>query len=87
VSIAISIAPLLGWRQENENPEVNGACMISQDPGYTIFSTVGAFYCPLMLMLVLNFKIYRAARYRIRRKRFLQGTHRANLHHRYTAII
>lgn len=71
VSIAISIPPLFGWRGEMDNPELSGQCMISQDHGYTIFSTVGAFYCPLVLMLVLNFKIYRAARYRIRRKGFV----------------
>ncbi|KAL8563614.1 hypothetical protein ACOMHN_024715 [Nucella lapillus] len=70
VSVAISIPPLFGWRHESDNPELSGMCMISQDHGYTIFSTVGAFYCPLVLMLVLNFKIYRAARFRIRRKGF-----------------
>ncbi|XP_076460919.1 uncharacterized protein LOC143293668 isoform X2 [Babylonia areolata] len=70
VSVAISIPPLFGWRHESDNPELSGVCMISQDHGYTIFSTVGAFYCPLVLMLVLNYKIYKAARYRIRRKGF-----------------
>ncbi|KAK7493168.1 hypothetical protein BaRGS_00015505, partial [Batillaria attramentaria] len=70
VSVVISIPPLFGWRHDTDNPELSGVCMISQDHGYTIFSTVGAFYCPMVLMLVLNFKIYRAARYRIRRKGF-----------------
>lgn len=70
VSICISIPPLFGWRNESDGPQNTGACQISQDHGYTIFSTVGAFYCPLLLMLIINFKIYRAARYRIRKKRF-----------------
>ncbi|GFR87408.1 5-hydroxytryptamine receptor [Elysia marginata] len=70
VSVSISIPPLFGWRDESDGPEFHGQCLISQDHGYTIFSTVGAFYCPLLLMLIINFKIYRAARYRIRRKRF-----------------
>ncbi|XP_059163304.1 5-hydroxytryptamine receptor-like [Physella acuta] len=70
VSICISIPPLFGWRHDSDGPELSGQCLISQDHGYTIFSTVGAFYCPLLLMLVINFKIYRAARYRIRKKRF-----------------
>lgn len=70
VSICISIPPLFGWRSDSDGPTVKGECKISQDQGYTIFSTVGAFYCPLLLMLVINFKIYRAARYRIRKKRF-----------------
>ncbi|CAG5119654.1 unnamed protein product [Candidula unifasciata] len=70
VSICISIPPLFGWRDEADGPQYTGQCQISQDHGYTIFSTVGAFYCPLLLMLIINFKIYRAARYRIRKKRF-----------------
>ena len=68
VSITISIAPVLGWKDDGNNPERLGVCQISQDPAYTVFSTVGAFYCPLILMLVLNFKIYKAARSRIRKK-------------------
>ncbi|XP_035826857.1 5-hydroxytryptamine receptor 5B-like [Aplysia californica] len=70
VSVFISIPPLFGWRHDSDDPELTGQCLISQDHGYTVFSTVGAFYCPLLLMLVINFKIYRAARYRIRKKRF-----------------
>ncbi|XP_070210263.1 5-hydroxytryptamine receptor 2A-like isoform X2 [Littorina saxatilis] len=92
VSVAISIPPLFGWRNESDNPELSGNCMISQDHGYTIFSTVGAFYCPLVLMLVLNFKIYRAARYRIRRKGFAQGArgpagHVARGHHAAVPVV
>lgn len=75
VAIAISIAPLFGWKDQNDHPEETGVCKISQDKAYTIFSTVGAFYCPLILMVVLNFKIYRAARSRIRKKH-INGMHR-----------
>lgn len=70
VSISISIAPLFGWKEPGNDPNLHGRCTISQDLGYTVFSTVGAFYCPLCLMLLLNWKIYKAARYRIRKKRF-----------------
>ncbi|XP_061186106.1 5-hydroxytryptamine receptor-like [Saccostrea echinata] len=75
VAIAISIAPLFGWKEEEDNPEHTGVCKISQDKAYTIFSTVGAFYCPLILMVVLNLKIYKAARSRIRKKH-ISGLHR-----------
>lgn len=66
VGFSISIPPVLGWRtpEDRANPL---ACIISQDPAYTIFSTFGAFYIPLVLMLVLYGKIFRAARFRIRR--------------------
>ncbi|KAM8865786.1 5-hydroxytryptamine (serotonin) receptor 1A a [Synchiropus picturatus] len=66
VGFLISIPPMLGWRsaEDRANPD---ACIISQDPGYTIYSTFGAFYIPLILMLVLYGKIFRAARFRIRK--------------------
>ena len=71
VSIMISIPPLFGWKEPDNDASKQGACMISQDLGYTVFSTIGAFYCPLILMVVLNMKIYVAARSRIRKKNFL----------------
>ncbi|XP_041926798.1 5-hydroxytryptamine (serotonin) receptor 1A a [Alosa sapidissima] len=66
VGFSISIPPMLGWRtaEDRANPD---ACTISQDPGYTIYSTFGAFYIPLILMLVLYGKIFKAARFRIRK--------------------
>ncbi|XP_026881984.2 5-hydroxytryptamine (serotonin) receptor 1A a [Electrophorus electricus] len=66
VGFSISIPPMLGWRkpEDRANPD---ACTISQDPGYTIYSTFGAFYIPLILMLVLYGRIFRAARFRIRK--------------------
>ncbi|XP_076094708.1 5-hydroxytryptamine receptor-like [Mytilus galloprovincialis] len=70
VSVLISITPLFGWKKEENNPETVGNCLISQDYAYTVLSTVGAFYCPMILMLVLNYKIYTAARSRIRKKHF-----------------
>ncbi|KAL3831559.1 hypothetical protein ACJMK2_023298 [Sinanodonta woodiana] len=73
VSVSISIPPLFGWKDEKNNPERTGQCIISQDWGYTIFSTVGAFYFPMILMIILNLKIYMAAKSRIRKKSFSTG--------------
>ncbi|KAG7253491.1 hypothetical protein CRUP_029187, partial [Coryphaenoides rupestris] len=66
IGFSISIPPMLGWRsaEDRANPD---ACTISQDPGYTIYSTFGAFYIPLILMLVLYGRIFKAARFRIRK--------------------
>ena len=47
-------------------------CLISQDWGYTVFSTVGAFYIPLLFMMIIYASIYRVARARIRKKQFLR---------------
>lgn len=71
VSVMISIPPLFGWKDPDNIPEKDGVCIISQDLGYTVFSTIGAFYCPLILMVILNLKIYIAARSRIRKKNFM----------------
>ncbi|XP_060081171.1 5-hydroxytryptamine receptor-like [Ylistrum balloti] len=70
VAAIISIPPIFGWKDPGNDPDVLGVCMISQDLAYTVFSTVGAFYFPMTLMIVLNLKIYMAARSRIRRKHF-----------------
>ncbi|XP_043919796.1 5-hydroxytryptamine receptor 1A [Protopterus annectens] len=66
IGFLISIPPMLGWRtpEDRANPD---ACTISQDRGYTIYSTFGAFYIPLLLMLVLYGRIFKAARFRIRK--------------------
>ncbi|KAJ8347021.1 hypothetical protein SKAU_G00284220 [Synaphobranchus kaupii] len=66
VGFSVSIPPMLGWRKAEDRADPD-ACNISQDPGYTIYSTFGAFYIPLILMLVLYGRIFKAARFRIRK--------------------
>uniref|UniRef100_A0A8C1R4Z5 5-hydroxytryptamine (serotonin) receptor 1A a n=1 Tax=Cyprinus carpio TaxID=7962 RepID=A0A8C1R4Z5_CYPCA len=66
IGFSISIPPMLGWRKPKDRADPD-ACTISQDHGYTIYSTFGAFYIPLILMLVLYGRIFRAARFRIRK--------------------
>uniref|UniRef100_A0A8C6X8X3 G-protein coupled receptors family 1 profile domain-containing protein n=1 Tax=Naja naja TaxID=35670 RepID=A0A8C6X8X3_NAJNA len=66
IGFLISIPPMLGWRTPEDRSDPN-ACTISKDPGYTIYSTFGAFYIPLLLMLVLYGRIFKAARFRIRK--------------------
>ncbi|CAO2592700.1 5-hydroxytryptamine receptor 1A [Lemmus lemmus] len=65
IGFLISIPPMLGWRTPEDRSDPD-ACTISKDHGYTIYSTFGAFYIPLLLMLVLYGRIFRAARFRIR---------------------
>ena len=45
-------------------------CHIIGNTAYTIISTIGAFYIPLIVMCVIYWKIFQAARFRIRRKGF-----------------
>ncbi|XP_028933274.1 5-hydroxytryptamine receptor 5A [Ornithorhynchus anatinus] len=64
LSAVISLAPLLfGWGETySEGAE---ACQVSREPSYTVFSTFGAFYLPLAVVLFVYWKIYKAAKFRI----------------------
>ena len=69
-ALTISIPPLFGWRDPYNDPDVTGVCIISQDHGYTIFSTVGAFYLPMFIMICIYARIFQVARRRIRKEKF-----------------
>nr|XP_033790188.1 5-hydroxytryptamine receptor 5A isoform X1 [Geotrypetes seraphini] len=63
LSAIISLSPLFGWGETYS--EVKEECQVSQEPSYTIFSTFGAFYLPLCVVLFVYWKIYKAAKFRI----------------------
>jgi len=56
------------FRTKIERP--SDQCHLVGNVPYTIISTVGAFYIPLIGMCVIYWKIFQAARFRIRRKAF-----------------
>lgn len=66
LSLAICLPPFFGWRTVQQQ----GVCMISQDHGYTIYSTVGAFYLPLVVIIVIYTRIFQEVRARVRRSAF-----------------
>ena len=70
VALTISIPPLFGWRDPDNDPDITGVCMISQDHYYTVFSTVGAFYLPMFIMICIYTRIYMVAKRRIRKEKF-----------------
>ncbi|ELU07848.1 hypothetical protein CAPTEDRAFT_121888 [Capitella teleta] len=78
ISASISIPPLFGWKDE-KHLDKTGECLISQDLGYTVFSTLGAFYLPLSLMIIIYIKIFQAARSRIRKKHFKKSAPKKQL--------
>uniref|UniRef100_H2ZZL4 Adrenoceptor alpha 1D n=1 Tax=Latimeria chalumnae TaxID=7897 RepID=H2ZZL4_LATCH len=59
-SMVISIGPLLGWKEPP--PENESICSITEEPGYALFSSLFSFYLPLMVILVMYFRIYVVAR-------------------------
>jgi len=67
LSVVVSLPPLIGWKRPQ--PVVDGypLCVLSEEPGYVIYSTVGSFYVPLVVIVVVYSKIYITARTRARR--------------------
>ncbi|XP_061082993.1 5-hydroxytryptamine receptor 1F-like [Conger conger] len=59
LSVFISLPPLV-WRHQGERSD---ECLIKHHHiAFTLYSTFGAFYIPLGLILLLYYKIYRAAK-------------------------
>ncbi|KAM7419272.1 hypothetical protein PAMA_016403 [Pampus argenteus] len=59
-STVISVGPLLGWK---EPPPVDESiCRITEEPGYALFSSLFSFYLPLMVILIMYFRVYVVAR-------------------------
>uniref|UniRef100_A0A8C2GSS3 5-hydroxytryptamine receptor 1F n=1 Tax=Cyprinus carpio TaxID=7962 RepID=A0A8C2GSS3_CYPCA len=57
LSIVVSLPPML------LRPQEDNTCIIKHDNiGSVLYSTLGAFYIPLILILILYYKIYRAAK-------------------------
>ncbi|XP_026495178.1 5-hydroxytryptamine receptor [Vanessa tameamea] len=69
-SFFVCIAPLLGWKDPDWNRRVSEdlRCVVSQDVGYQIFATASSFYVPVLVILILYWRIYQTARKRIRRR-------------------
>ncbi|XP_023314607.1 5-hydroxytryptamine receptor-like isoform X2 [Trichogramma pretiosum] len=70
VSFLVCIAPLLGWKDPKweQRVVVEKACLVSQDMYYQIFATVSSFYLPLLVILILYWRIFQTARKRIRKR-------------------
>ncbi|XP_058798710.1 5-hydroxytryptamine receptor isoform X1 [Phymastichus coffea] len=69
VALGVSLAPQLGWKDPGYLDRIaEGRCLISQDPAYQIFATCATFYLPLLVILFLYWRIFQAARRRIRKR-------------------
>ncbi|XP_042217339.1 alpha-1A adrenergic receptor-like [Homarus americanus] len=68
LSIVISIGPAFGWKTPADpDPTV---CTVNQELGYVLFSVTGSFYLPSLCILVVYWRIYRAA---IQQSKFLES--------------
>lgn len=60
LSAAISVGPLFGWKEPD--PEDETVCRITEEPGYALFSALGSFYIPLVIILAMYCRVYTVAR-------------------------
>ncbi|KOB67833.1 putative octopamine receptor [Operophtera brumata] len=65
LSLLISSPPLLGWNDWPDVIEPDTPCRLSFLPGFVIFSSLGSFYIPLVIMTVVYLKIYSATKKRL----------------------
>ncbi|XP_008047216.1 5-hydroxytryptamine receptor 1B [Carlito syrichta] len=63
-SVSISLPPFF-WRQAKAEEEVSDCVVNTDHVLYTVYSTVGAFYFPTLLLIALYGRIYVEARSRI----------------------
>jgi len=67
MSGVICFPPLAGWSRPQPIVDGRPLCVLSEEPGYVLYSIIGSFYLPLGVMAVVYIKIYLAARWRARR--------------------
>ncbi|KAK4025987.1 probable G-protein coupled receptor No9 [Daphnia magna] len=67
LSFLICFPPLVGWndRKINRHPSQqhcdDWSCELTNDPGYVVYSALGSFFIPMLVMLFFYWRIYRAA--------------------------
>ncbi|EFX64650.1 hypothetical protein DAPPUDRAFT_66063 [Daphnia pulex] len=71
-SLSISIGPLLGWKERMlllDSAELQ-ACNVNKEKAYVLFSTIGSFYLPTLIILAIYWRIYRTA---VKQTKFLES--------------
>ncbi|RWS24614.1 alpha-2A adrenergic receptor-like protein, partial [Leptotrombidium deliense] len=63
-SACVSLPPLVGWKNTDLK---EGECELSNDIGYVLYSSLGSFYIPTVVMVFVYAKIFVAARSRARK--------------------
>ncbi|XP_008418303.1 alpha-1A adrenergic receptor [Poecilia reticulata] len=60
LSVVISIGPLFGWKQPPAPDDT--VCLITEEPFYALFSSLGSFYIPLAVILAMYCRVYIVAK-------------------------
>lgn len=69
LSLVISSPPLIGWNDwPEEFDSQKHPCTLNSNPGYRIYSALGSFFIPLIIMTIVYIEIYIATRRRLRER-------------------
>lgn len=64
----ISSPPLAGWNDWPEEIDPGTPCQLTRRRGYVIYSSLGSFFIPLLLMSLVYLEIFLATRRRLRER-------------------
>jgi octopamine/tyramine receptor len=62
LSLVISSPPLIGWNDWPEEFGPETPCELTSERGYVIYSSLGSFFIPLIIMAIVYMKIFIATR-------------------------
>lgn len=68
LSLLISSPPLLGWNDWPDHFDITTPCMLTQKRSYVIYSSLGSFFIPLIIMTIVYIEIFVATRRRLRER-------------------
>lgn len=63
-AVLITCPPMFGWQEEGRWDKVDLAhmvCSLTQEPGYIVYSSLGSFFVPLLIMTFVYIRIFRVA--------------------------
>ncbi|XP_026883752.2 alpha-2B adrenergic receptor [Electrophorus electricus] len=68
ISAVISFPPLLSMNKNNVTEESPGwpQCKLNDEPWYILYSTIGSFFAPCLIMILVYMRIYQIAKQRTR---------------------
>lgn len=68
LSLVISSPPLIGWNDWPKEFSSKYPCQLTSNQGYVIYSSLGSFFIPLIIMTIVYIEIYVATRRRLRER-------------------
>lgn len=57
-SVIVTCPPIFGWKEHGRYKDSN-QCGLTKDPGYIIYSSMGSFFIPMLVMVFVYARIYK----------------------------